>query len=75
MWEFASRNVPYAAASPTIISAVVPLGEREDIPQGCPPGYTDLMQQCWAQDPEARPEVDQVLIEITRIHSNVPPDQ
>lgn len=67
MWEIASRRIPYELASPTIISSVVPIGDREEILEDCPPGYMELVQRCWHEKPEERPDVDQVLAEVMKI--------
>lgn len=70
MWELGSRQRPYEMASPTIISAVVPLGDREGDIEDCPPGYMELVKQCWDGDPQLRPNIDEVLLEIQRIKGN-----
>lgn len=64
MWEVASRRIPYELASRTIIESVIPLGDREEILEGCPPGYMELVQRCWHQDPAERPEASQVHASI-----------
>jgi hypothetical protein len=35
-------------------------GWRPPIPEGCHPGYTQLMTACWAHDPEQRPRASEV---------------
>lgn len=72
MWEFASRKTPYELASPTIISAVIPLGDREDIIEDCPPGYMDLVQLCWHQNPSMRPESSEILKKTIKIREMLP---
>lgn len=74
MWEIASRRPPYEHATPTIITSVVPNGDREDILPDCPEGYMDLVQLCWAQDVVKRPEADEALVEIRRMRQSVLPD-
>jgi hypothetical protein len=34
---------------------------RPQVPEGCPPGYADLMVSCWQEDPEQRPTAQQLL--------------
>lgn len=67
MWELASRKRPYELATPTIIGSVIPLGDRETELAECPYGYMELVRQCWDQEPENRPEIEQVLVEVRRI--------
>lgn len=71
MWEIGARRLPYANATPTIVSSVVPLGDRESILTDCPPGYMDLVQQCWHQEPDQRPEIDYVLSAIGMIKESL----
>jgi hypothetical protein len=34
---------------------------RPQVPEGCPPGYADLMVSCWQEDQEQRPTAQQLL--------------
>ncbi|TMW56937.1 hypothetical protein Poli38472_002862 [Pythium oligandrum] len=38
---------------------------------GCPDGFTQLIEQCWAQEPRDRPSADQVADELVKILSQV----
>jgi hypothetical protein len=71
MWEIASRSIPYAGANPDVIRICVVEGQREEMVEGCPIGYTQLIQQCWDKDPSKRPQIDQVLAEIAIIKNSV----
>lgn len=71
MWELASRRRAYESATRTIIASVIPLGDREDLIPDCPPGYMELVQLCWHNDPNMRPTIDQVLGEITQIKASI----
>ncbi len=61
-WELAARKIPYARDTQAAIPTFVQQGEREDIPQDCPEKLAHLIQQCWANDPNARPSA----LEIAR---------
>ena len=71
MWEIASRTTPYKETHPDIVRICVgEEGQREEIVEGCPRGYMELVQRCWHQDPLQRPHIDQILIDITHIKHN-----
>jgi len=70
MWEVATRKFPYQGALGEVIRYCVLHGEREDVPDGCPNGYTDLMQKCWDQEPANRPTIDEILDQIVQIKQN-----
>jgi len=72
MWEIATRKLPYEDAAPAVIHCLVAEGEREQIPTGCPDGYTELMQKCWAQNPQERPSIDGVLQEVLALKQRNP---
>jgi len=71
MWEVATRKVPFEEAHNDMVRCCVLDGEREEIPTGCPGCYTDLMQKCWAQNPEERPDIDGVLQAISTLQIEV----
>jgi len=67
MWEIAARKIPYQDAHPQVIQHCVLEGEREEIPVGCPDGYSRLMQKCWDAAPSERPNVAHILETISGI--------
>jgi len=67
MLEIATRTSPYAGVPAEVIKHCVLDGERDEVPAGCPAGYTDLMQQCWAQKPADRPNIGDVIKSILTI--------
>ena len=42
-------------------------GEREDIPEGCPVKFGELIQECWRNKPEERPEITIVIEKLEKI--------
>ena len=67
-WEVVTRRLPYKDPTTGKIKEGfekrVQQGQRELIPDDCPPELAVLIQACWAQDPQLRPsalEVAQVL--------------
>ena len=53
-----SMEVAYAAAE---------RGLRPTIPSVCPEGYAELMQRCWSDEPEERPDFTEVLVILFEI--------
>lgn len=67
LWEVATCSIPYKGAHPDIIKMCVKDGQREELPEGCPNGYVDLIQKCWHQDTAKRPTITEILDSITSI--------
>jgi len=62
MWELFARREPYAGQRGVQIAyAAAEHGMRPAVPPHCPPAYGQLMQECWAGDPAARPTIDEIL--------------
>lgn len=72
MWEMASRRTLYEEAEAVVIRILIPDGQREVFDKvDCPPGYADLIIKCWSQNPDDRPEVDEILKEVQRIKASL----
>lgn len=69
LWELAARKLPYHKTPADEIRRNVRDGKRESIPEGCPDGYVELIQQCWQQDASKRPIIEQVLAELDKIET------
>lgn len=67
MWEIGSRKIPYEGAVPPVIETCVKDGEREEDIEECPDGYMELIRKCWDQQPQNRPSIDEVIVEIEKI--------
>lgn len=52
---------PLGYPSPQILFSVVQNGHRPAIPEWCPSQLAELMQRCWAADPQARPDAAAVV--------------
>lgn len=60
-WELASRKIPFRdATSPALIPGWVKGGEREEIPKDCPAKLASLIQACWNEAPDNRPDATAV---------------
>lgn len=67
MWQIASRRPPYNGAADAAIDGCVSLGEREEILDNCPEGYMELVQLCWHQRPDNRPEANEIIGKIVEM--------
>lgn len=67
LWEIATRKIPYEGINREIVQLCVLIGQREELPKGCPEGYIELMQQCWDHDAQKRPTIDQILNQLQKI--------
>lgn len=63
--------MPYEGAVAAVIEGCICNGDRETPIEGCPEGYMGLVQQCWAQDPAARPNIEKILEAISKIKIGV----
>lgn len=62
LWVLYVRKEPYSELKHQWdIPVFVIKGHRPSIPDDCPEGYADLIQRCWAADPQQRPEMSEVV--------------
>jgi len=63
LWELVTKKTPYDDFAWTHeIASFVMSGKRLEIPEGigCPPLFRSLMNSCWEQEPQERPEFSQI---------------
>jgi serine/threonine protein kinase len=66
LWELATRDEVYAHLSAAqVIARVVNEGLRPPLPRTCQ--WASLMQQCWHEDPAARPSFEDILESLYKI--------
>lgn len=67
MYEMYTGRIPYSGLSPIQMFFMVTEGERpEFFAEDCmPPALCKLIESCWAQKPESRPDFDTVLNVLT----------
>jgi TPR repeat protein len=65
MWEIASRNtVPFSEIQEnSVVIQCIKDGEREDIPDGTPDKYAEMIERCWQQTSEKRPMARDLILE------------
>lgn len=62
LWEFCTRSIPFSGMAPVQVGiAVLTKQLRPSIPDSCPPAYSQLIQECWHQDPSNRPSFREIL--------------
>lgn len=62
LWEIVTTKSPYQGISPAqIIAQVLANDKRPPVPTNCNDEFKDLIQKCWARDPETRPSFNQVI--------------
>ncbi|CAF1062381.1 unnamed protein product [Rotaria sp. Silwood1] len=78
-WELASRRVPYYEHKDDVIRTSVLAGDRLQIPESTPSGFQTIIERCWAQQPNDRPN-SSYLVEMIeeciqmQIIRNIPVD-
>ncbi len=80
MWELATRNHPFTdLGSDSLVDdkpqlrAAIAGGQRPQVPEPCifGPAYTQLMAQCWDQDPLKRPSFNDVVQALVKIKNSL----
>eukprot|EP00210_Caulerpa_lentillifera_P006094 g5822.t1 len=68
MWELVSKESPLEGVPHfLIIKKILYDNWRPTFDEGIPPCYSQLAQNCWAEDSSQRPTIQQVLIELERM--------
>lgn len=63
-FELVTCKLPYANESLNVIPHLVLHGVHEPIPEPCPPTFKQLIEQCWAVTPEARPSASEIAKDL-----------
>lgn len=75
LWELVAGKIPYEDMTPIQAAfAVVDKNIRPVIPGECPPVMQMLIEQCWCEKPEKRPEFWQVVKVLEQLESCVGED-
>lgn len=76
MWEMFVREIPFYMVSVSDIRERVCDGQRPRIPSyGIPPRCVNLINRCWAQRSEDRPDFTQIVDELLEILDEIPETQ
>ena len=61
-WEVLSREIPFKGFNPIQIGVMVRDQQfRPTIPEGAPPGYGELLEACWQNEPQQRFSFEKIL--------------
>eukprot|EP00741_Cyanophora_paradoxa_P020987 tig00021319_g20261.t1 len=67
LWELITHKEPYGDMHPmTAAMKIAYQGLRPKIPSNCDPAYRDLIKDCWATNPAARPTFDEIVKRLAK---------
>lgn len=76
LWELVTLRSPWPGKQPLqLIKLVRKEGRRPPWPSDTsyiPPGYIEIVESCWHQDPAQRPSVDSVAVLLDKILQSLP---
>ena len=68
-WEISSGKPPFSEISPHIINISISNGIREKPIKNTPFEYQQLYENCWKEEPDQRPNIDNVYKELIQLKS------
>jgi hypothetical protein len=77
LWELMSCRPPFTGGGGRIPQPMTAVGMRlnklyrDPIPEDCPPACSKLIEECWAEDPNERPEMGEVAKRLQAIYNEV----
>ncbi|KAL8234380.1 hypothetical protein R6Q59_020480 [Mikania micrantha] len=75
LWELLTGKVPYEYLTPLQAAVgVVQKGLRPTIPKNTPPKLAELLEKCWQQDPNLRPDFTEIIEILKQISKEVGED-
>ncbi|GBB84167.1 hypothetical protein RclHR1_01080023 [Rhizophagus clarus] len=70
LWEISSGHPPFEGMSSYSLIVQISKGRREKPFPGTPTAYINLYTECWNDEPDNRPTIDQVVDKLKIIKSN-----
>lgn len=68
LWALYTQQEPYIWIEHSWeVAQYVLQGKRDKIPADCPSLYAQLIEQCWTQDPDQRPNMESVISALENI--------
>ena len=75
LWELSSGESPFTDLATHAIIIDIFSGNREKPIEGTPSDYVQLYQKCWDDDPNSRPDIEQVYKVLTQLKSQIVNEQ
>jgi serine/threonine protein kinase len=71
LWQLLTREHPFADKSTFEAAATVAMEKgRPPFPDGTPPSIQELIESCWAHNPEDRPQFDDIIASLNNIEAS-----
>ncbi|PRP85048.1 epidermal growth factor receptor-like [Planoprotostelium fungivorum] len=70
VWEICTQSEPWAGIAPVNAAVDILAGQRLIIPDDVPSQFSDIMQNCWVESPEDRPDFLEICDHL-KIRSDV----
>jgi serine/threonine protein kinase len=68
LWILYCQKEPYKHIEHSWeIARFVMEGNREKIPKDCPSDFKELIEQCWSQEPNQRPEFQEIATRLEQM--------
>lgn len=76
MWQLLTHESPFQDKSTFDAAATVAMEKgRPPFPEDTPKNVRDLVEACWAHDPEQRPSFDEVVSSLKKIEADLTEDE
>ena len=72
LWELLTQDEPFRGIAPMQIMRLIDRGERPPFPANAHPAYRNLVEACWAGDPDTRPTFDEIIERLEGLAKALP---
>jgi serine/threonine protein kinase len=72
LWEMHTREIPYQHMASLAVVRAIDLGETLPVPANTPVQYSELMHDCWKNDPSLRPDFNVIMCRLEWMLANPP---
>ena len=72
LWQLTTRELPYENKSTFEAAAAVAMESvRPPFPDGIPSTYQQLVEECWQDDPDKRPQFEEIVDALSEMEKNL----
>jgi len=76
LWQLLTRESPFADKSTFDAAATVAMERgRPPFPDNTPPSIRELIESCWAHDPDERPKFETIVTSLSKIEGDLTEDE